>query len=349
MKRGHLAAIVVTSCAAMTAARAEEPVAYFRANGADQIIVTASGREQFVDQVAASIGLVSGDEVEALGALRIGEVAGAIPGVFFAGLNGPREIALIRQPLAFDNRTLFLEDGVPLQSSVFFDQSALAYSIALASPGGVEVLRGPGTALHGSDAFSGVVHVRSKPAPESFEARLKARAGEFGLFDFTAEAGGPVLETHKLRLTASVSGEDGFREETAFDRRQIIGRHDYGVGVFSAETLGVFTRYETESATAIPYDDFLAGSRASGLSALIDPEAAVERGLYARLQSKLAWRLSKALSFEVTPYYRTQNVRSTATFQPATAPRTEADVTSFGALPRAYWSHRSGRLDRAWS
>ncbi|MEO0878520.1 MAG: TonB-dependent receptor [Pseudomonadota bacterium] len=305
----------------------------------DVIIVTASGREAALADTAASVEVIDGAEVESIRAIRIGEVLAAAPGVFFSGLNGPREIAQVRQPLAFDNRTLFLEDGVPLQSSIFFDQSALGYSVALASPGGIEVLRGPGTALYGSDAFSGVVHVRSKAAPEAFEAGLRARAGEFGLFDLQAEVGGPISPSQRLRLTAAFSGEEGFRDETSFNRGQAIARHAYVGDVFEADSSFVFTRYETESATAISFDDFLAGSRASGLSPLVDPDEAVERGVYARAQSRLAWNASENIRIEATPYYRRQDIEATATFRPATVPRTSALVETAGLLPRLYWDH----------
>lgn len=305
----------------------------------DVIVVTASGRYKALEDTAASIEVIDGGAVEAVRALRIGEVLAAAPGTFFSGLNGPREIAQIRQPLAFDNRTLFLEDGVPLQSSIFFDQSALGYSIALASPGGIEVLRGPGTALYGSDAFSGVIHARSKAAPTNFEAGLRARAGEFGLYDLQAEIGGAISANQRVRVTAAFNGEEGFRDETSFNRGQVIARHDYDAGDFDAESSFVFTRYETESATAISFDDFLAGSRASGLSPLVDVDDAVELGVYARAQSRLSWRASDKIRLEATPYYRRQDIEATATFRPATVPRTDALVETAGVLPRVYWDH----------
>ena len=97
--------------------------------------VLVSGRAQSLNDTAASVSVIGGDEIERLNALRLGDVLANVPGVFFSGLNGPRETPQIRNTLSFDNRTLFVEDGVPLQSSVFFDQSALGYSTALVSPG----------------------------------------------------------------------------------------------------------------------------------------------------------------------------------------------------------------------
>lgn len=309
------------------------------ADDIDTIIVTSDGRDQEIQDTSIAISRLSADLIEATNAIRIGDILSSAPGTFLSGLNGPREIVQIRQPLAFDNRTLFLEDGVPLQSSIFFDQSALAYSIALASPGSIEVLRGPGTALYGSDAFAGIVHARSKPAPDELSGLVRARFGQFGLFDLVGDIGAPISDTQKVRVTVAFSGEEGFRDETEFNRAQIIANHELELQAFSAHSSFTFTRYETEAATSIPFDDFLEGSRASGLSPLVDPEAAEELGIYARAQTRLSFELSDKIRLEATPYYRRQDIASTATFQPATVPRTEALVETFGALPRLYWDH----------
>ena len=301
------------------------------------IVVTAEGRAQARDDVPAAIAVIDGEDLAALKALRVGTALAGAPGAFAAGLNGPREVVQIRQPLAFDNRTLFLEDGVPLQSPVFFDQSALGYSQALASPGGIEVLRGPGTALYGSDALSGVVHVRTRAPRAEPTIGARARYGSFALFDFQAEAGGAVSERHALRTTGAVSGEDGYRDETAFHRVNGMLRHRYrgdGIEVDS----GLYTsRFETESATAIPFDAFEAGSRAAGLDPAVDEEEAIEQGRYWRVQSRLRAEIGDAWEIEATPYWRRQEIDATATFQPATTPRSFNDVATIGLLPRARW------------
>ncbi len=305
---------------------------------ADVIIVTADGRARDQRDIGAAIALIDGSDVEATHTIRVSDVLARAPGTFLSGLNGPREIVQIRQPLAFDNRTLFLEDGVPLQSSIFFDQSALTYSSALSAPASIEVLRGPGTALYGSDAFSGIVHVVSNPAPDDTQVHLRARFGTFGLYDTLASIGGRLSDRQSTRITVSASGEEGFRDETAFDRLQILGRHSFQSEKFEIDSALNYTDYETESATAISFSDFLAGSRESGLSSLVDPDAARELGEYFKAQSKISYTANETLQLVVTPYYRRQDIQSTATFQPATVPRTTAIVDTLGILQKLYFT-----------
>ena len=292
--------------------------------------------------VGASIDVIHGDEIERINALRLGDVLANVPGVFFSGLNGPRETPQIRNTLSFDNRTLFVEDGVPLQSSVFFDQSALGYSTALASPGSVEVLRGPGTVLYGSDALTGVIAANSQATEDRFGGNLRARAGGDGLFDVAASVNTPLGDNQALRITGAVAGENGFRDETAFRRAHVLARHSFESGAWSTDSVVTFTDSFTESATSIPFADFEAGNiTGSGLNAQVDLEEAEEDVQYFRVRSKIAYE-GEGFRAEVTPYYRSQEVASTLTFQPATTPREMADVDTFGLLPRLYWDHDDG-------
>ena len=306
----------------------------------DPILVT--GRKAGSRNTAASISVIGGDEIERINALRLGDVLANVPGVFFSGLNGPRETPQIRNTLSFDNRTLFVEDGVPLQSSVFFDQSALGYSTALASPGSVEVLRGPGTVLYGSDALTGVIAANSQATEDRFGGNLRARAGGDGLFDVAASVNTPLGDNQALRITGAVAGENGFRDETAFRRAHVLARHSFASGPWSTDSVVTFTDSFTESATSIPFSEFEAGNiTGSGLSSLVDLEEAEEDVQYFRVQSKIAYE-GDSFRAEVTPYYRSQEVASTLTFQPATTPRETADVDTFGLLPRVYWDHDDG-------
>lgn len=304
--------------------------------------ILVTGQRTETKTAAVSITVIGGDQIERLNALRLGDVLADVPGVFFSGLNGPRETPQIRNTLSFDNRTLFVEDGVPLQSSVFFDQSGLGYSTALASPGSVEVLRGPGTVLYGSDALTGVIAANSQATEDRFGGNLRVRGGAFGLFDVAGSVNAPLGEHQALRITAAVAGENGFRDETTFRRAHVLGRHSFESGAWSIDSVATFTDSFTESAASIDFADFSAGTiTGSGLDPQVDLEEAEEDVQYFRLQSKIAYE-GADFRAEITPYYRSQEVASTLTFQPATTPRETADVDTFGLLPRLYWDHDDG-------
>ncbi|MEM1150930.1 MAG: TonB-dependent receptor [Pseudomonadota bacterium] len=310
----------------------------------DTVFVTDRSGEDLAG-VAASVTALTGDEVAELAVVKTGDILANVPGIFVSGLNGPREIVQIRQPLAFDNRVLFLEDGVPLQSSVYFDQSALGYSHLFSSPGGLEVLRGPGTALYGSDALSGVVQVLTVSPDEGPFFGARVRGGEFGLYDLQAEVGGDVGGGHSVRATAALTGESGDRDETGFQRAQSVLRHTFTAEQLTVESGFYVTEYSTESATALrPLADLEDLLGQSGLNPAVDTDEAVEDGALYRLQSSIEYTPRENLLFRVTPYWRRQESSSTAVFQPATTPREDAVVETFGLMPMATWKTDAGTL-----
>ena len=67
----------------------------------------------------------------------------------------------IRQPITTNPVYLYLEDGIPTRSTGFFNHNAL-YEINVPQAGRIEVFKGPGTALYGSDAIGGIINVSTR-------------------------------------------------------------------------------------------------------------------------------------------------------------------------------------------
>lgn len=74
----------------------------------------------------------------------------------------------------------------------------------------IEIVRGPGSALYGSDALGGVINLVSR-APEQERAELAVRADHRGGTDLSAQAGGG-----SPRVSGALVG--GWRQSPAYDR-----------------------------------------------------------------------------------------------------------------------------------
>src|SRR4029453_16624454 len=99
------------------------------------------------------------------------QIMSQIPGVAVAVTNGEGHTTSIRQPFTTNSVYLFLEDGVPIRSTGFFNHNAL-YEIDIPQAGGIEVIRGPGSALYGSDAIGGIINVLTPTPPAQPGATL---------------------------------------------------------------------------------------------------------------------------------------------------------------------------------
>lgn len=193
----------------------------------EEVVVTATGDEQELFKSSVTIDTVSAADSDFDKATWIGETVNRMPGVYFSKYRGPVDAPAIRLPVSVDNVYLYLQDNVPLQSPISFNHAAFSYSGALTSPGGMEILKGPGTAIHGSDALAAVVNVKSKEPEFEREGLLNMRAGENNLQDIRLDVTGGLNDSNAARLAVSYQSDDGWRDTTAWERTQVIARHLY--------------------------------------------------------------------------------------------------------------------------
>ena len=149
----------------------------------EAVTVTDARGARLKRETPASVGMVSREVIAETRPSHPSEVMGSVPGVWVNVTGGEGHQTAIRQPLTTGPVYLFLEDGVPTRSTGFFNHNAL-YEINLPAADGIEVTRGPGSALYGSDAIAGVVNVITRSSLERSGLDATLEAGEFGFRRF---------------------------------------------------------------------------------------------------------------------------------------------------------------------
>ena len=76
-----------------------------------------------------------------------------MPGVHVNVTGGEGHMTAIRQPITTSAVYIYLEDGIPTRSTGFYNHNVL-YEINVPQLAGIEVSKGPGSALYGSDAMA---------------------------------------------------------------------------------------------------------------------------------------------------------------------------------------------------
>lgn len=135
----------------------------------DQVIA-ASRRNEDVEDAPASISLVSGEELRALAYPTVAEALKGRPGAYVSddrayvslGVRGLGRLG------SYGNRTLVLQDGVATNDD-WIGSSYVSYDgmTDLGDVDRVEFVRGPGSVLYGTSAFSGVVNVVTRPVTKN--------------------------------------------------------------------------------------------------------------------------------------------------------------------------------------
>jgi vitamin B12 transporter len=154
------------------------------------VVVTATRTENPADRVLANVEVIEAQELERQPAADLGDALRTRAGIEVARLGGPGQQTSLFLRGTDSNHVLVLVDGLRINPGTI--GSAAIQNIAPELVERVEVVKGPRSALYGSDAVGGVINVITR---RGRDAGLRAQAG-FGDFD-----------TRSASLTAGFGGE----------------------------------------------------------------------------------------------------------------------------------------------
>lgn len=223
----------------------------------DEVTVTGEREGQQRSETAMTVQGQEGEEVRAAQPTHPSEVMNRIPGVLVNITQGEGHMTAIRQPLTTSPVYLYLEDGIPTRSTGFFNHNAL-YETNVPQSDGVEVIKGPGTALYGSDALGGVVNVLTRPAPQSPEAGITVEGGEFGYRRLLIDGGSGDGEDG-YRISTNLSSTNGWRDNTEYDRGSANLRFDNTLDSGAImKTVLAYSKIDQQTAgsSALSLDDY---------------------------------------------------------------------------------------------
>jgi outer membrane receptor protein involved in Fe transport len=98
----------------------------------------------------------------------------------------PNNIASFRgdMPTHLNTHTLILFNGRPIRDSSFGGTNFPVYmTFPLEGLGGVEIIRGPGSVLYGTNAFTGVVNLKPRSIPDQKKFSISTMTGSYGYYE----------------------------------------------------------------------------------------------------------------------------------------------------------------------
>jgi outer membrane receptor for ferrienterochelin and colicins len=147
-----------------------------------QVDVTiATGNATPLDKAPASASVLSSADITASGARTLDDLLQMIPGVHVAPSAFSRldSIYYIRGiHTGFNSQVLLMLNGVPVQNTVQGGRPTL-FRFPVTSIERVEVIRGPGSAIYGADAYAGVINVITRDFATLPSEELNLGAGSF--------------------------------------------------------------------------------------------------------------------------------------------------------------------------
>jgi len=143
----------------------------------DVKVTSATKSEYHLNAAPSTINSYSAEDIRTMGVETLGDLLWIIAGVQVQENANNRHRSWFRGVQhEFNNKLLLYIDGVPVRGA--FDGFSVDNEIPLESVKRIEVIRGPGSALYGANAFSGVISIFTHKAGERKHNLAKLEYGE---------------------------------------------------------------------------------------------------------------------------------------------------------------------------
>jgi len=189
-----------------------------RVYGDKSTVSIATGAAQSLRRAPAVATVITAQDIAMMGATDIDQVLATVPGIHVGRNNGGYNPLYIVRGIysEFNVQTLVLFNGVPLTTMFVGNRGTAWAGLPVANIARIEVIRGPGSALYGADAYAGVINIVTKSAAEVQGLELGLRAGSFASREAWLQYGGsvgPMAVAAYLRTGRT----DGFKETVQAD------------------------------------------------------------------------------------------------------------------------------------
>jgi iron complex outermembrane receptor protein len=184
----------------------------------EEQVVTASARSSSEAKAPASLTIITEDEIRMSGAATVPEILRRVPGIDVAEMNpSDTNISIRGFNRRVANKVLVLVDGRSVYQDFLGTTLWPLLDVAVQDIARIEVIRGPGSALYGANAFAGVVNIITKIGDDASGARAFLKAGNHGTFQGGVSTGG---RTGKLqyRTTIAYDRADKWTKDVADNR-----------------------------------------------------------------------------------------------------------------------------------
>lgn len=154
--------------------------------GSEEFISIATGYRQPVSKAPAVASIIDSDEIKRIGATDIDDVLELVPGLHIArSYQGYNPIYTFRGVYSdFNPQVLMLVNGIPVTNLFTGNRSNTWFGMPVSAIQRIEIIRGPGSAIYGADAFAGVINIITKSGQDLNGAEVGVRHGTYDTSDF---------------------------------------------------------------------------------------------------------------------------------------------------------------------
>ena len=216
------------------------------------IVIAKGTKRETIDQ-AEVIDVILSTAPEGLTLAHPAEILNTVAGVNIHRGSGQEHLTAIRSPVltggAGAGSFLYTLDGVPLRAAGFANVNGLLEApTEIASR--LEIFKGPGPADFGSNAVHGLINT-VLAGPSTGEEYVSVQGSSRGFANATAV----VDITDSLRVSADLTHDDGFRDDSGFDQQKLTVQHFTQIGNWDINSLLALNNLNQETAGFLQGED----------------------------------------------------------------------------------------------
>ncbi|RLP54591.1 MAG: TonB-dependent receptor [Ketobacter sp.] len=217
--------LVLSQASAATSPTLQQEIRWLQE---EHYVTTATKTQEKLNKSGSTISIITADELQKMGARNLMDALKRVPGFGINQFNmGITSTEVRGVKTDFSEKVLFLINGHPVNNNLVNGGALSSYNnFRIDDIKVVEIVRGPGSALYGANAFVAVVNIVTKTAKDidGVELSLSGGSDETNQFDLLY---GERIGELDLAFNANVFHSDGINEPVRSDATGQSGRTDF--------------------------------------------------------------------------------------------------------------------------
>ncbi len=185
--------------------------------GGEELVSIATGTAQPISKAPAVASVINASDIKEIGARNINDILETVPGLHVSRNTLGGDIYTFRGIYTTQNpQVLMLINGISVSNLFQGNRNQVWGGMPVEAISRIEVIRGPGSAIYGADAFAGVINIVTKNGDEINGSEFGIRYGSHNTKEAWALHGGNY-GGFDVALMAEVKSTDGHNEDVDSD------------------------------------------------------------------------------------------------------------------------------------
>ncbi|MEQ8516886.1 MAG: TonB-dependent receptor [Chromatocurvus sp.] len=281
----------------------------------EEVFVSASRSAEKALELPVGWSTIAGDAIDTTAPVHINELMQRVPGTWISRGNGQESLTALRSPVltgAGGCGPFFMGwDNISLRAPGFCNVNQL-FDANAEQGGRIEVIRGPGTSVYGSNAMHGVINILTAAPTAQRQQRMTLEAGPFDYYRAKYRHS-DTQGRHGVSVRGNAATDGGFKDDSGFDQQKLTLRHDYAGDVWQVTSALEATNLNQETS------GFINGFKAykDGNLRRRNPNPEAYRDTWSlRAYSRWQRELASGTALTLTPYVRRNRMEFLQHFLP---------------------------------